>query len=230
MSPKPQMSCRMHPSTGRLTCTYVTSGRGPSRGTSMPPDEAAERSRRESVRRARRVVDELVHDYDLRWMLTLTYAKEPENHREVFANLTAFSRRLRSAGVTLPRLTVPEHGPTTRWHLHMVMPTSPNLEIMARLWGRGDIHGPNMEQAVSDMALSSLSRYITKSFHTAPAGARRYVASAGLRPLDQRFSAPNAAAALDVATERFGADAVRADWYGGNFMAFFNPIPTAGAR
>lgn len=230
MSQNPQMSCRMHPSTGRLTCTYVTSGRRPSCGTSAPSVEAAERSRREAVRRARRIVDELIHDYDLRWMFTLTYANEPDSHREVFSTLTTFSRRLRSAGVSLPRLTVPEHGPRTRWHLHMLMPTPPDLELMFRLWRRGDIHGPDLEQAASDVALGRLSHYVTKSFHTTPAGARRYVASAGLRPLDQRFIASNAAAALNIATERFGADAVRSDWYAGHFMAFFNPIPTAAAR
>lgn len=197
----------------------------------MPSDEAV-RSHRESVRRARRVVEELVHDYDLRWMITLTYAVEPKNHREVYGDLPGFSRRLRSAGLTLPRLIVPEHDPTTRWHLHLAMPTSPApaLAVLSELWAHGDVHGPDPERATSEGALDGLSRYLTKGFNTTPAGARRYVTSAGLRPLDHRFTVPNAHEALQVARRQFGADPVHSDWYAGNFMAFFNPIkPLAAA-
>lgn len=224
MAHNPQMSCRVHPATGRMTCTYGTGGRRPSGGPSTPSDQGAERSRRESIRRARRVVDEIVHDYDLRWMLTLTYADEPENLPEVFSTISAFSRRLRTAGLTAPRLIVPEYGSSTRTHLHMAVSVPLATERTASLWGHGAVHGPNADRAMSEGALDSLSRYITKGFDSTAKGSRRYITSAGLRPVEDRFTAPNADAALGIAARRFGAEPFHAAWYGGSYLALFNPI------
>ena len=228
MTTKPQLSCRLHLTTGRLSCTYtVTPARSPYSGQPAPSGEAAERSRRESVRRARRRVNELIHDYNLRHMWTLSYATAPDDLRQVFTSLSTFSRRLRTAGLTTPRLIVPEYGPTTRCHLHMAVPVDTSIEVMSRLWGQGDVRGPDTAKALSEDALERVSSYLTKAFETTAKGSRRYVTSAGLRPLEQRFRAFDAAAALAIATSRFGAPPVHTGRYAGNFMAFYTPTVTA---
>jgi hypothetical protein len=110
-----------------------------------------------------------------------------------------------------------------------VTPMELPLGPLSDLWAHGDVHGPDVERASCDGALESLSRYLTKGFSTTPVGARRYVTSSGLRPLDHRFIAPNADAAMQVARLRFGTDARHSDWYAGNFMAFFDPVKPGAA-
>lgn len=158
-------------------------------------------------------------------MWTLTYQVEPQDHRAVLGDLSAFSRRLRAASVRTPRLTVPEWSP--RWHLHMAVPTVESHEVMCRLWGHGEIRGPDMEQAAASDALTRLSSYLTKGFNTTDKGCRRYVTSAGLRPVEHRFTAPDAHSALALASRMLNARAEHSNWYSGSFMAFF---PYSGTR
>ena len=228
MTSIPAIRCRLHPSTGRLSCSYVTSARSRPSWPTAPTDESTERSRREAVRRARQRVRELVFDYDLRLLWTLTYADQQVDHRAVVHSTSAFSRRLRVKGARAPRLIVPEQSFTGRWHLHMAVPMAFEEEVLHSSWRQGAVHGPDMHQAHSDGALEKLTSYLTKAFDNHPKGARRYVTSAGLRPIEQRFTATNAAAALAMASERLGAAPQHWDWYAGTFMAFFDPTDSTG--
>lgn len=222
MTATSQMSCRIHDSTGRLSGSYVTTSRARPDGSTPPTPEMQERSRYEAARRARQRVDEIVHDFDLRLLSTFTYKVAPATKEETSSTIAAFTRGLRGAGLMMPRLLVPELSPGGRWHLHMATPTYPGAELMSKLWGHGDVHGPDTDRAGLDGSLAALANYLTKNFDSTPRDTRRYTTSAGLRPIEHRFTAPNADAALEYAVRRLGAQPVKADWYGGTFMGFFN--------
>lgn len=229
MTSTSRLSRRIHDTTGRLCGSYVTTIRTRPDSSMPPTPEMQERSRREATRRARQRVEEIVYDFDLRLLSTFTYRSAPAGTADMFSTLAAFTRRLRDAGLTMPRLTVPELSPGGRWHLHMATPTYPGTELMTELWGHGQVTGPDTDRAGMDGALGTMASYLTKNFDSTTKGTRRYTTSAGLRPLDHRFTAATAEEALDYTVRRLGVEPAKADLYGGIFMAFFNTSRRSGA-
>ncbi len=230
MSASKKIVCRLHPATGRLSCSWslTSNPRRPSGSASEPTAEAGLRSHHEAVRRARRRVVELVHDYDLRHLWTLTFADEPDGYKQVAAAMTQFSRRCRASGIVMPRLAVPERSGSGRWHVHVAVAEYIPSGLMRRAWTAGFVYPPDLLEVEGPAALDKISAYLTKSFDTTPKGSRRYATSAGLRPKTERFTAPDAVRAVEVATELLGRDPLRTAWYAGTLMAFYPAAPAPG--
>lgn len=164
---------------------------------------------------------EIVHDYELRLLWTLTFQERRKDYEEVIADVRNFSRRLRANGLLMPRVIVPELSPSGRWHLHMAVPVYIPLRVMREVWGQGFVRAPDVAESSAPLALLKISEYLTKSFDATPAGCRRYITSAGLRPMVTRFTAPDEATALVIASRHMKSPPLRVGRYVTTFMGFF---------
>lgn len=219
MASSDKYTCRFHGATGRLSVAPILSSRSRSGGVLASLDGES-RSKAEAARRARRCVTELVHDYGLSDLWTFTYAIEPD-YPAMISTMKNFSRRLRAAGLRIPRVTVPEQSPQHRWHLHVAVGLHLPHSQMERLWGHGFVGTPNLEHAMSDSALDKIANYLTKGFDESPAGHRRYTTSGGLRPIARTFTAPDEVAAIARISSEVGVDPEHVGRYYGKTVAFF---------
>jgi hypothetical protein len=216
---------RYHPATGRGTITPILMSRSPC-GVSSDGD-GRDRCRALSVARARRRATELVFDNDLRFLWSMTFATEPRDYQEVTLALRNLTRRLRATGLILPRLTVPEQSQDGRWHLHVGVAVYVPYRLMKRAWGSSFIGVPDFKKANEPWALQAISAYLTKSFDQTPPRCRRYVRSAGLRTVEQRFTAPDEATALAMITNLAGVQPEYVGAFGGTTLACYPVAPQA---
>ena len=166
----------------------------------LDPEGAAERSRVEAGRRARRQLRQYCAANRLNRLGTLTYAGagcyEPA---EVRADAAAFIRGVRgSLGKPFPYVWVPEwHSKGHGLHLHFAVGRYIPVGVIRQAWERGwvnikllgDLPVGSGSLAESRLAARYLGKYVAKSFGEAPAsgwrvpaGLHRYEVAQGFQP------------------------------------------------
>lgn len=228
----PEMIFFLHPATGRLYGRRDLPVRSPRTGGAGRPAASAEdraRSREEARRRAARRIHEMVHDGELRYLWSLTYAEEPATYKDMVQDIKAFGRRLRAAGVRMDRLVVPEWREEERWHLHMAVPAFIPMGVVQQAWPHGHVGTPQLDHALGEAALAKLSSYLTKSFGTTPPGVRRYLASKGLGARVEIYAAPGVEDGVARAAQRLGSDPRWVGEWGGTVAAYFDVTEPSSA-
>ena len=154
-------------------------------------------------------------------MGTLTYAGSGcHDPREVRADVAGFFRRLRGAlgGEPFPYLWVPEWHPGGHGlHLHYAMGQYVPRSTLAEAWGHGWVNIKRFTNLPSGSgslrrsraAARYLSKYVSKSFDTAPgrerpAGLHRYEVAEGFQPRAVRLAGSSPGEVLSKASAVMG--------------------------
>lgn len=217
-------TARLHETTGGYSVTWLIASRRRPAAHSNPPADGGVRTRHNATVRATRIVNEIVHDCDLRYMWTLTLRRDP-TYEDVIRELSRFSQRLRRTGLACPRVAVPERGALTRrWHVHLAVPVRLTPEEMDVLWTAGDVTVPDEFEAGTPAALEEISGYLTKSFESSEPGRRRYLPAGGAKPVATRFNVSSMDEAFARATRVFGAPPLWVCNSSGGCYAGFPPL------
>lgn len=216
----------LHVPTGVMRCyPAVAAPRRPARPTGQPTPEGLLRSHHVSVARARSRTDKYVFQYELRYLTTFTWAREP-SRPEWSSHVSHLTRRLRRLGFTV-RLLVPELSDDGREHLHLATAAYLPAELAQAIWPYGGTTPPDVRIADGPEGLKAISVYLTESFDTSPKGRRRFIIARGMRIQEDCFTAASIEAAVRIVTRRLGVEPKLTGWYACGFMAFF---PDSAAR
>ena len=206
----------------------------------VDPEDAAEHSRVEAGRRARRQVRQYCAANRLNRLGTLTYGGAGcHDPAQVRADVAAFIRGVReSLGTPFPYVWVPEWHPKGHGlHLHFVVSRYIQRGVIEEAWGRGfvsikllgDLPVGSGSLAESRLAARYLGKYVAKSFGEAsasggsvPAGLHRYEVAQGFQPSRLRIVGHSDLEVLAEAEEVMRRPAAKR-WYSNETKGWMGP-------
>ena len=114
----------------------------------------------------------------LRFLWTLTFARQDHDRAAVLRDVQAFARRLhRLVGEPIPYLYVLEQHKSGAWHVHLALPRWLAHKDLHRTWGHGFVfvtdHGKRARRRVMDRdgqgmrrVAGYVAKYVSKAYET----------------------------------------------------------------